>query len=329
MLRWLSKSGTFLQFTIFTVFLALLWIPAFVNPVTPVTTPADGPLFLLFVSWLQPFPSLTVALALFLVVLQAVVLFYVYQANGFFGRNNFLPAIIVLLAYSWNSGYQTMHAMLAAGVFLIVALNSMMMMYGRQNAYHQVFTAAFSISIASLFYIPLAYLLLLVWFTLITYRVSTWREYAVSVIGFILPVAYFISFLFWNDSLQESMKVLAGTLIHLVLPARLSPTDTIWLSASAFIMLITMVAVLNIMNDKLISLRRRAWVLFNFNITAVVTILLAGWPILSINYIFVIPLSFFITGSFVLLKRSFWLEMIILAYFLLLVGIRVAAFLSF
>jgi hypothetical protein len=323
MLRWISKSGTILQFTIFAVFMAVLWIPAFVHPVPAVQATTDGPLYSMVISWLQPFPLMTVAVALILVVLQAVILFYVYQANGFFGRSNFLPAIIILLAFSWNVNYQTMHALLPAGIFIIIALSSMMVMYGRQAAYHQVFTATFSIGIATLFYIPLAYLLLLIWFTLITYRVSTWREYAISIIGFILPFIYYLSWLFFNDSVETGLKQLYSILFNLIRPERISLVNTIWLSASAFILLVSMFAVLNIMSDKLISLRRRAWVLFNFSFTSVIALLLVGWPILNANYIFVIPLSFFLTGSFSLVKRPFWFEILAVGYFLLLVGIRI------
>ncbi len=323
MLRWISKSGTFIQFAIFAVILVMTWVPAFVNPVIPVLSPADGPLYSLLVTWLQQFPLLTVAVALILVVLQALTLFYVFQANGFFGRSNFLPALIILLAYSWNVNYQTMHAALPAGLFIIVALNSIMIMYGRPAAYHQVFTASFALGLASLFYIPLAYFLFFVWFTLITYRISSWREYAVALIGYVLPFIYYISWLFWDDNLVKGLNNLSGSLFNLVLPARLTLMNAIWLSLSAFIMFVAMAAVLNVMNDKLISLRRRAWVLFNFSFIALVAILLAGWPVLSANYLFVIPMAFFSTGSVILLKRPFWFEMLALGYFLLFVGMRV------
>ncbi len=323
MLRWISKSGTFIQFTIFAVILALLWIPAFINPVPPVQTSADGPLYTILASWIQQYALLAVSAALFIVVFQSVILFYVFQANGFFGRSNFLPAIIVLLAYSWNSDFQTLHAVLPAGIFIIIALNSIMQMYGQQAAYHQVFIAGFSLGIASLFYIPLAYLLLMIWFSFITYRISTWREYVISFIGYILPFIYYLSWLFWNDNLHSGIENLSGSLFNLTLPARLSQINTIWLSFSAFMLVITMVAVLNIMNDKLISLRRRSWILFNFSFTSAVAILLAGWPILSANYLFVIPLAFFLTGSFSLLKRPFWFEIFALALLLFLIVMRI------
>lgn len=323
MLKWITKSGTIVQFTIFALILVLTWLPAIVNPIFPILTASDGPLFVLFADWLKVYPTLTIAVALSLVVIQAFILFYVYQAHGFFKRSNFLPAIIILLTYSWNSKYQTLHAVLPAGIFIIIALNSIMAMYGRQAAYHQVFTAAFSIGIASLFYIPLAYLLLAIWFTLITYRISAWREYAVSIIGFSLPVIYYFSWLFWNDNMQLGTQQLTLSLFNPMLPERLSLVNTIWLSVSAFILVVTMMAVLNIMNDKLISLRRRSWVLFNFSFTAFLMMLLIGWPILSVNYLFFIPISFFITGSLTLIKRGFWFEMLAVSYFLLFIAIRV------
>jgi hypothetical protein len=328
MLKWISKSGTLIQFAIFAVILVMTWFPSFLNPLLPVQTSADGPLYTLLVAWLLPYSTLTVGIALSLIVIQSLIVFYMYQANGFFKRSNFLPAIIILLSYSWNSNYQTMHAILPAGILIIIALNSIMGMYGRQAAYQQVFTASFSIGIASLFYIPLAYLMLMIWLTLITYRISTWREYAVSIVGFILTMIYYLSWLFWNDNLPSGLHQLSDAMFNIILPPRLSVVNTIWLSVSAFILVVTMMAVLNIMNDKLISLRRKSWVLFNLSFTLVIMLVLAGWPMLSANFLFVIPMSFFVTGSVTLIKQKFWFEILALGYFLLYVVMRVYLLIS-
>ncbi|MFZ4549842.1 MAG: hypothetical protein ACOYN4_20505 [Bacteroidales bacterium] len=326
MLKWIPKSGMFLQVTLFVVILFALWIPAFVNPLLPVSSAGDGPLYKLLSGFFQYFPGLGVTLALLLVVIQSVALFYVFESNGFFGRRNFMPAIIALIALSWDIHYQTLHALLPAGIFVLIALNSIMSAYGKQSAYHQVFTASFSIAMASLFYIPLAYLLLMVWFTLITYRVSSWREYAVSLIGFILPFIYYLSWLFWDDNFLDGVKQIPGSLFKITYLPNLNPEYTIWLSISIFIMLVTMFAVLNIMNDKLISLRRRSWVLFNFSFTSMLIVVLSGWQILTANYLFIIPLVFFISGSLVILKRPFWFEILAITYFVLFLALRLYMF---
>lgn len=322
MLRWISKSGTLIQFAIFAGLALWLWVPAFMNPVNPVYTTDDGPLFALLYSWIQQLPLLTVGLVLILIVLQSVLLFYTFQANGFFGRANFIPAIIVLLAFSWNRNFQTMHALVPASVCVIIAINSILGMYGKQNAYHQVFTASFSVSIAALFYLPLVYLLLLLWLSLVSYRISSWREYVITLIGFVLPWIYYAVALFWNDNLLTGLKQISDSLFNLVLPPNLSTVNVVWLLVSVFVLVVTMIAVLNAVTDKLISLRRRAWVMFALCVSSLIVVLLSGWPVLSANYLFVIPLSFFITGSISMIKRPFFFEMLALAYFLLFIGMR-------
>ncbi len=326
MLRWISKSGTFVQFSIFTALAAWLWIPAFLNPIQAVTSPDDGPLYSVIASLMQNLPYVAVCIALLLIVFQAVVLFYIFQANGFFGRAKFIPAIIVLLAFSWNSSFQTFHALLPAGLFVILALNAILGMYGKQASYKQVFTAAFSVAIASLFYLPLVYMLVLLWLSLVSYRISAWREYVITFIGFILPWIYYISGLFWNDNLMYGFRKISGSLFNLVLPDKLSTITIIWLTVSVFVLLATMTAVLNVVSDKLISLRRRAWVLFSYCLASLIVVLLSGWPLLSANYLFVIPMAFFITGSVSMVKRPFIFEMLALAYFLLFVVMRYASF---
>jgi hypothetical protein len=323
MLKWIPKSGMFMQVTLFVVILLALWIPRFVSPVSPITSENDGPLFQLLSNNLRYFPAFSITLALILVLVQSVFVFSLFESNSFFGRRNFMPAIIALLALSWNFNYQTLHALLPGGIFVLIALNSLMFAYGRQAAYHQVFTASFSIGVASLFYFPLAYLLLMVWFTLITYRVSSWREYAVSLIGFLLPFLYYISWLFWSANFINGLKQIPNKLFKLTYLPHFEMVYTIWILVSVFVMVITMIAVLNIMNDKLISLRRRSWVLFNFSFSSLLIVIVSGWQILATNYLFVIPSAFFITGSLVIIKRPFWFEILAITYFTLFVALRV------
>lgn len=323
MLKWISKSGIFIQAIVYSAIVALLWIPAFANPVTVSISTVDGPVFSAFAGLLMPFPGISVSLALALVVLQSILVFFVFQINGFFGRQNFLPAIILVIAYSWNDGYQTLHALLPANLFMLFALYSIMKMYGRQAAFHQVFSASFSIGIASLFYAPMVYMLLLVWISFLTYRVSTWREYAVSIIGFALPFVYFLSWLFWEDRLLQGCKQFVETLFVLPHFSNLPVIQSVWFSLSGIFLMVAMLAVLNMMGDKLISLRRRAWVLFNFGFCGLIAVMMGGCQIVPANYIFVIPLSFFITGSLSLLKRPLWAELMAISAILLLIFIRV------
>jgi len=323
MIKWISKSGVFLQFILFSAFLVVFWIPAFVNPLPAIVSEYDGPLYAMLISWLQSSPILTITVSLALIVLQAFLLFFVFQVNGFLKKSNLFPAVIVLFAYSWNIDFQTIHAIVPASVFLIVALNSIMVMYGHQAAYDKVFIASFSISIASLFYIPIAFFLLFVWFSLITFRISSWREYVISLIGITVPYLYYITWLLLNHSFISGMNQFLDSLVNFVLPARLSMIYALWLAVSTGVLLIAMAIVLNIVSDKLISLRRKTWIFFNFSVVSFFTIVMAGWPMLSANYLFVVPMAFFLAVGLALVKRSFWIEILFLLYFLLFISLRV------
>lgn len=323
MIKWVSKSGTLIQFTIYILIAAALWIPAFVNPSPAIVTSDDGPLYLVFISFLKGLPTLATGLTLLLVVFQSFIVFYLFQANGFFSRSNFIPAIIVMMGYSWNSNFQTLHAIIPALLFVLIALNSLLRMYGRQAPYQQVFTAAFSVSVASLFYLPIAYMIFLVWLVLISYRVSFWREYVITLIGFALPWVYYISWLYVSDSMAYGLKIVVDSLFDFVFPVHLSKLHTFWLLFSVFVLIVSMITVLNTMSDKLISLRRRAWAMFAYCVSAMLVVLFSGWPILTANFIFVIPLAFFITGSIHMLKRPFIFEIMALVYFLVFVAMKV------
>lgn len=323
MLRWISKSGTFIQVALFAVLLFVLWLPAVVHPIVPISTSHDGPLYFVLFSWILKFPVFSVTFALALIVFQSFVLFYIFQANGFFNRGNFLPAIIVLISYSWNPDFQTMHALLPASIFIMLALHGLMGIFGQHGAYQEMFSVAFFIGIASLFYFPVVYFMLFVWFSLITYRVSSWREYVISIIGVSLPYVYYLSWLFWVDNTEVGLNQIADSLFNFMLPSSLSIINTLWLLFSALILIITMIAVLNIMSDKLINLRRRAWVLFNYCVAALILSALAGWPFLMVNYLFVFPLAFFITASISILKRSILFEGLVIVYFMLFIVMRI------
>jgi hypothetical protein len=322
MIRWITKSGAFLQLVLFTILASLLWIPAFVPVREAVCTDADGPLYQLLAEGLSGFPEIAVSLALAITLLLSFGAFYIFRQNGFFGRSNFLPSVIVLLAFSWNDAFMTLHAQLPAGIFVLLALNFILRMYGRQAAYTDIFSASFSLGMASLFYLPLAYLLLLIWFTFITYRVSSWREYAISIVGFTLPFLYYMSWLFWNDQFRSGMEHLGSRLIRFQIPERLPLNETVWLWFSAFVAVVSIIAVLNAMGDKLINLRKRAWVMLSFSLTSGILLVLSGWPILSWNYLFALPMAFFLTGSLTMMRKPFFFELIALVYFVLFVLIK-------
>jgi len=323
MIKWFIKSGMFMQGAVFVMMLAALWIPAFIHPLAPVTSKLDGPFYEFIAKWTATVPGMGAAIAVILILVQSLLMYGICQAKSFFGRQNFLPAIVVMLSYSWNDSYLTLHPMLFSGVFVLITVQALLSILEKQAAYQEMFIAAFCIAIAALFFIPLTYFILFLWLTLITYRTFFWREFTISVIGFSVPFVYYASWLIWFDGFTVGAERFINSLFQWVLPASVELDNTIWLIASTFIAFITVVSVLNTMNDKTINVRRRAWVFFNLAFVSLIAIGLTGWPIISANYLFVVPMAFFITGGIAFVKRSFLTDILLVAYFLLFVLLQV------
>ena len=327
MIRWIVKSGLFFQFVLYILFIVALWIPVFIHPVSVICSPEDGPIYTFLVSFFDSSPEFSTGVAFGLIILQTFLIFLITHSNGFFGRRNFLPAIIALLVYSWNPDFQALHAMLPAGFFLLLAIQSLLVAYGKHEMHKEVFNASFFISVASLFYLPSAFLLVFLWFVLITYRVSGWREYLISFVGFGIPFVYYFSGLYWNDNLEWGLQLLIKSFFNFTVVKSFTNLQMAWLIASVLILLLGIFAVLNVMKDKVISLRRRSWALFDLVIAASIAVCLTGFNFMGSNYLFALPMSFFITGSIFLPKRPFWSETLTLAYFLFFVVIRAIQFL--
>lgn len=328
MFKWLSRSGMFLQVTIFLVFALLLWLPAFVHPLPPVVTSADGPMYPWLINLFGHDPQVSVIMAALLVVFNSFFIFYIFHVHQFFGRSNFLPAIIALLCFSWNPIYLTMHAVLPAMLFILIALHLLLTMYGKNPALKNVFSASLAVGMASLLFTPLCCIVLLVWFTLISYRISAWREYIVSIIGFVVPYLYYASGLFWSDNLAYGWEHWLSSVAPLVKPAALPASHIGWLMLSSAMLVVTLFTALNAMGDRLISVRRRSWVLFNLLIASLPVLFLTRWHFAVTNYLFIPTMAFAVCSCLFVLKKPFRFEIVALLYFLAFVLFRLLIMLS-
>jgi hypothetical protein len=219
-------------------------VPAFLSPKSAIISEFDGPVYTFFVQLFSHSYLLQVIIALALLIVQAFGLTLVLQINGLVHRSNIFPAFPVVIGYSWNPDFLTLHPFLFSGILLIAALYFLMRLYGKQAAYREVFYGTFSISLASLFFFPLIYMLILVWTAFITIRITEWREYVITLIAFILPYLYYASGLFWNSNFMQGSTQFFNSIFRFSLPQPIGMVNTIWLLACVFIIVVTALAIL-------------------------------------------------------------------------------------
>jgi hypothetical protein len=323
MLRRISKLTFFLQFLLFIGITALFWIPVFMNPRAPLHLSAEGPLYTVIADLFSLHLYLSESLTLIFVIGLSLILYFIGSVNDILPRENFLSSILFVFLFSWNTEVLRMNPLLPAGLLVIISIYTLMRMYGQSEPYRQVFTASACVGLASLFYLPSMYFLIMIWISLVTYRVGSWREWIIALIGFIIPFIYLLSWYFWKDNFSNGThRIIASVNDPGIVINGIRSFEAVWMILSAFLLIITLIIVVNLSQDKLISMRRKTFIMVNFVLAYGIMMLMSGSPILIVIQLLYIPLAFFMASSLSLMKKGIILDYIILAYLIFLGCIR-------
>ncbi len=223
----------------------------------------------------------------------------------------------------------SLHPIVIANLFMLLAIHQLMQMYRKETAYANAFNTGFFISLAALFYIPSLFFILLLWFGLIILRPFVWREWLISFIGILLPWLYLIFYYFWNNKLDVLEY---DALYYTIIAPRKSFNALTFSSAEYFQISILLVSAILTTGKFLgdfgkgtVRTRSNLLLLLWFFIFAFISIFLA--PEYSISYLsfLSIPFSIFFS-SFLLFAKKNWLAEIIFA--LLIISVFVNQFFS-
>lgn len=323
MLKRLSKTGFLLQFIIFLAVGTILWFPAFVHPPPLVNIKLSGVLYLLFSGWISGNSIIAVSLAAFLVVAQAFMLHILLSSNDLVPRDSFIDGIIYLVCMSWNPSLLFFHPAIPAGLFILLALYMLMKMYGQSEPYQYVFTAAFSVSIASLIYLPALYFMIGLWISLLTFRIASWREWFITIIGLMVPFLYVISYYFWIGALQEGwQQIVAALRFQKSEGYTMTVAEIVFLVTAILMMAIATIATLNAIQDKLISIRRKTWVILDFTLAGLIGVILTFGSWKTGHFFLMMPLAFFLTYAAIAIKKSRINDLLVLLFILMAIVIH-------
>ena len=117
----------------------------------------------------------------------------VFNKNGFFNKATFLPGLIYVLGLSSINQMQFSFDMVAH-LFLVFALGQMFSVRRQEDARALMFKSGLFAGIAISLSPLLAPFLLMPWVGLVLFRAFVWREWALVLIGLLLPLIYHISF---------------------------------------------------------------------------------------------------------------------------------------
>ena len=307
MIRYFN-SGYFSR-TLMLIFLAaLIWLPAFLLPSEMIVPEHPAPLYQLFLFLIGNNVYLHLSIAFVLTIVSGLLLNQIATQFGFTTKNAQLSTLVYYLLSAALVSYTAMSSFVLINFLMLLFLHFLFKISDAKEPIPLTFNTAFILGITALFYFPALLFILLLWIALMVFRVSQWRNYAVSLIGFLLPFVFAFTWCFWNDQTSEAYSLLLSSLeFHLPNAANYSLSD---FGIVIILLLFTLVAVLKTSNslmEKNINIRHILRITMYYLAFAFVLVLLFSES--STNSLLLsIPASLLLASVFSESKNPKWFE---------------------
>jgi hypothetical protein len=325
MFRQFSKIGIFLQLIVIVVITVTLFFPLFIHPQPITTGSVPHPLFTLLNTLIGDSLLIKVSIAIGITGFIAFFLFTILISHDMHPRDSLLPVLYYFLLAIGLTKVVSFGPALFASIFLMISLFLILRIYGSNQAYKQVFSASFCISIAALFYPPAFSFMVFIWLSFLTYRIASWREWIISMIGAFVPLLYLITYYYWIGQLSE---IISNYYVFFSSPLTKFPDFSLWqkilLIFVCNILLLTLFRQIISIQDKLISIRRKTWVFIDFMIVAAFSSILSGTDLIGHLAIIAIPGALFLSNSVTGKKASLPYELLSAIFIILLIFARMS-----
>lgn len=281
----LFKQSIPVQALVIMLAMTALWYGAIASPL-PMPTPQGGDvLYGVLYSWLNKTPLLAVIIAMLLVLFGGVLLNILLVDLNLSAQNSLLPTL--LYAICMSSTATTLTPMTIVSLLMIACLHQLAIRGSLLTIPPERACATTAlIGICSMFYLPAALLIISYMIVAINYRLYSWRDWAVMLLGFAAPYVLLATVLMFTNGLagwwQNITEVFSN--IHLI------TTKTPLLKATGCIVLVLaliagIIAVFNRSGE--------STVLWQKNAITQLSMLLGGLAILAITRLFPIDLQLF------------------------------------
>ncbi len=322
MLTKLFNSNSIGSLAILIMLAIALWAKVFVN-VVPMAGPfVASPLYNFVFCYIGDLNVLCAFIAIALLVFEALLINYILAGNDLIPRNSYMAAFIFIIVTGLFNDLIVLSPVVFSNLFIIAALWLFLRLYEETEAYAIVFNIGTLVSAASMFYFPSVIFILIIWAGFIIYRLFSWREWLISIIGLTLPYLFLGTYYFWNDCLTAkilSYKEAFGFINFY----DFSPTWYIYI-VIAFLGLLLLLSVFNllsIINEKPIRIRKSISFMIWFLIISFLSLNLSsnfralGFVMMFTS--FTVLLTLYISYS----KKPLWVEgILMLLSFLLISG---------
>ena len=310
-------------FVLLPVIALVLWSDAFFGyNATALSSKNAAPLYYWIAVFFDQHRFWSVLLGFSLMIIQAYMFNRVITDKGLVDRNSQLPALFYIVLMSSSFSMMGLHAIWFANFFLIISLDKIFDVFNEDDVFLEVFNVGFFISIASLFYLPSLWFVLLLIASLFIYYLVNIRGILAAILGFFTPFMFLTVYYFWHDKLAEKATQYFS-LQNLFSEFSLFNIVPIGWASIGVIGTVALVAITRTyiggLRDKPVRIRKRFQVLLTYFIIALITIPFAGKQVYLHQAIIMPPLAAILARFFQENKKVFWNEFFFTLLILLII----------
>jgi hypothetical protein len=124
------------------------------------------------------------------VLLNALLLNFLFNTNGFYERNTYVVSLVYVVLMSYFHAFYELDGALIAHFLLIAALFQLFRLENNLDGRRLTFNIGFLTGLAAVFYPPLVCILPVVWLMITRIRPFVFREILLATTGFLVPLLY-------------------------------------------------------------------------------------------------------------------------------------------
>lgn len=304
-----------------------LWLSAFLDPQIPASFHYDinpMPLYSLL-KGLAVKSALGGTIASFVMVILMTFLLVNFNTTVFFiNERTFLPSIIYILFIGLFPRNQVFNPVLPSAILFMIAIKRIMDAYRKNGTAYNFFDASLLIGIGSLLYANLIWFGILSIIGIALLRTGNLKEILLAILGLCTPLAFTIGIYYVTG---KDLTVLASTAVfNLFGEAGSYYFSRVTISGLVIIGLTCLVSIfylLSVMNGKKIK-SRKTFSLLIYTLLISFTVFFAV-PSASVELIYLgaIPLSYFLTHYFVMVKKRIMPEILFTAFTMIVIVVQV------
>lgn len=318
MLVRIYKTGYIFHAISIIIFAILIWLPSILSQPDLVVDSSIPPLYILYFFIIGTGSFVNLIISLLLIIVSGLIINQIIIANEISGKTTMLGMFFfVLLNISMVSNV-VMNPFLWVSFFLLLMLKELFKLPKTETTIPIIFNASIYLGLASLFYYPSLVIILVIWVSLMTFRINNWREYVIVPIGVLLPLFFTFTWYYYNDNQELFFSTIRSSFYFDFTILRLAVFDLVIVILLMGLIIPSIVKLAGSMMDKSIVLRQKLAVTIWLYVVSFIIILLFEKHT-NTGLLLSIPTTIILTKYSLGIKRLKWLDLYISLIFILIV----------